>query len=75
MSINRQPGGKVDWLARLLCLAVSAALGLGTLLVGHTAPAHVVWPLASVAFLYLFVAIFGPRGLRRGLLAGYPWSG
>lgn len=74
MSTNRQPETKGDWLARLLCLAISAALGLGALLVRETAPAHVFWPVASVAILYAFVAIFGPRGLRRGLLAGFPGS-
>ena len=69
------PEVRSDWLARLLCLAIGVAIGLGALLIRPSAPAHVFWPVASVAVLYAFVAIFGPRSLRKGLLGGFPGSG
>jgi hypothetical protein len=60
-----------DWLSRLLCLAIAGALSLAAAIVRDTtAPAVVFWLLAATSGLFVFVAVFGPKSLRHGLLAG-----
>ena len=62
-----------DWLSRLLCLVIAAAFALAAGLVrGTSAPELVFWLLAAVSALFAFVAVFGPKSLRHGLLAGFP---
>ena len=62
-----------DWLARLLCLVISAVFAAVAFAIhGTETPALAFWILAAIAALFAFAGIFGPKGLRHGLLAGFP---
>ena len=63
-----------DFIARLLLLVMSAFLGLGAAFAHDASPRSAAWfwVLACAAFVFAFVAIFGPRSVRVGLVAWFP---
>jgi heme A synthase len=68
---------KLDWVARLICLAIGAALTLGaaTIFSGWATSGLWFWLFSALALVFLVLAFFAPRRWRNTVLSWFPASG
>ena len=65
---------RLDWLAKLLCVAIGAVFGLAAAVAysGFWSSSILFWMLAAATSFFVCVAVFGPRSLRNGIVSVLP---
>ena len=64
--------GRVDAIARLLCVVIGVAWGIGASYAYAAGERGWFWLLAAIAALFVVVATFGPRSVRTALVSWFP---